>query len=154
MIKDDDFLKRTVQIKRTFNAPIELVWEAWSDPEHIVQWWNPKGSNTTIEEHEFKEGGRWSYSMLMPNGRPFIAEGTYIKIVHHKTIISEANFKPMTEGVEIQSFFVAEGSQTHFTFNIVHPNEDYRIAQERMGIQNGWGSVFGRLDDFLNSKKI
>lgn len=148
-----NFWEKTVQIKRTLNAPIDLVWEAWTQPEHIIQWWNPKGSDTVIEQHEFKEGGQWKYTMKMPNGKPFIAEGMYTKIIHHQEISSKADFKPMTEGVVIQALFNEVGDQTEFIFNIIHPSSAYRIQQEKMGIQNGWGSVFNRLEDFLNKQK-
>ncbi len=146
---NDDLKKRIVTIQRTLNAPISLVWQAWTDPEHIVKWWNPKGSNTKIEEHEFKVGGKWKYTMIMPNGQPFIATGTYTEIAHRKRICSTADFKPMTEGVEIQAHFEARGDKTEFIFNVIHPSEAYKIQQEKMGIQNGWGSVFDRLEEFL-----
>jgi len=151
MTDDNDFLKRTVKIEKTLNAPIELVWEAWTVPEHIVQWWNPRGSDTKIEKHEFKVGGEWKYSMLMPNGHPFIAEGTYLEIIHHELIRSKADFKPMTEGVEIQSVFKSDNNKTLFSFYVIHPTEAYKIQQENMGIKNGWGSVFERLETFLQT---
>ena len=137
---------RTVTIQRTFNAPIQLVWEAWTQPEHIAKWWSPKGMETKIIEHEFKVGGKWKYCMPMPNGQEFITEGVYTEIVELVKIISSANFRPMTEGVEIQSLFEEDGDKTNFTFNIIHPTEEYKIQQEKMGILNGWGSVFERLD--------
>jgi uncharacterized protein YndB with AHSA1/START domain len=151
---NEDFLKRTVQIKRVFDAPIDLVWEAWTKPEHIVQWWNPKGSDTIIEKHDFVIGGEWKYSMMMPNGRPFIAQGEYIDIVFHERISSIADFKPMTEKVEIQSIFKPIGNKTEFVFNVIHETEEYKDQQEKMGIQNGWGSVFARLEEFLKSNSI
>lgn len=144
---------RTVTIKRTFNAPIKLVWDAWTQPEHIAKWWSPKGMETKVIEHEFKVGGKWKYSMPMPNGQEFIADGVYTNIVELVKIFSSANFKPMTEGVEIQSFFEENGDKTNFIFNIVHPTEAYKIQQEKMGILNGWGSVFERLETLLLSLK-
>lgn len=60
-------------------------------------------------------------------------------MVEFEKIVSSANFMPMTEGVEIQSLFKANGNKTDFTFNIVHPTEEYKIQQEKMGIMNGWG---------------
>ena len=148
-----DKSKRTVTINRVFNAPIELVWKAWTEPKHIIKWWSPKGMETKIIEHNFSVGGKWKYSMPMPNGQEFIAEGEYTEIIEFKRIISLANFKPMTEGVEIQSLFKKEGNKTNFTFNVVHPTEEYKIQQEKMGILNGWGSVFERLDSFLINLK-
>ena len=144
-----DKSKRTITINRTFNAPIELVWQAWTKPEHIAKWWSPKGMETKIIEHDFSLGGKWKYSMPMPNGQEFIADGEYTEIIELVKIISLANFRPMTEGVEIQSLFEKNGSKTNFTFNVIHPTEEYKIQQEKMGILNGWGSVFERLDTLL-----
>ena len=104
---------------------------------------------TKIIEHNFSVGGKWKYSMPMPNGQEFIADGEYTEIIELEKIISLANFRPMTEGVEIQSLFEKEGDKTKFTFNIIHPTEEYKIQQEKMGILNGWGSVFERLNTLL-----
>ncbi|WP_299437137.1 SRPBCC domain-containing protein [uncultured Aquimarina sp.] len=142
---------RTLSLKRTFNAPIQLVWQAWSRPEHITHWWGPKGMETKIIEHDFSVGGTWKYAMLMPDGSEFIADGIYTEIVELKKIISSANFKPMTEGVEIQALFEEDGDQTKFTFNVVHPTEEYCQQQEKMGFMNGWGSVFDRLKTFVET---
>lgn len=143
---------RTVTIEKIFDAPIDLVWEAWTQPEHIAKWWSPKGMQTNVIEHNFKVGGKWKYVMPMPDGNEFVAEGTYTSIVVLEKIISQANFRPMTEGVEIQALFKKLGDKTAFTFNVVHPTEEYRIQQEKMGILNGWGSVFSRLEAFLDQK--
>ena len=64
----------TVTMKRTLNAPIKLVWEAWSKAEHIANWWGPKGMEVKVIEHDFKVGGKWKYSMLMGEGKEFISE--------------------------------------------------------------------------------
>lgn len=143
---------KTITIRRTFNAPIQLVWEAWTQSKHIAEWWSPKGIQTTVIEHEFRVGGKWKYSMPMPNGQAFIAEGEYTEIVEFEKIVSKADFKPMTEGVEIQSLFKANGDKTDFVFNVVHPTEEYKIQQEKMGIMNGWGSVFDRLGELLQNR--
>ena len=50
---------RTLTLERTFKAPIKLVWEAWTQPEHIAQWWGPKGMETNVIEHNFSVGGQW-----------------------------------------------------------------------------------------------
>ena len=89
--------------------------------------------------------------MPMPDGKEFIAEGIYTEIVIHNKICSKADFKPMTEGVEIQALFKAVADKTDFTFNVIHPTVAYRIQQEKMGILNGWGSVFERLEEVLKS---
>lgn len=148
----NDLNNRTLTIEKKFNAPLQLVWNAWSQPEHIGQWWGPKGMETKVIEHEFKVGGHWKYVMQMPNGGEFITEGIYSQIVEHEKIVSSADFKPMTEGVEIQALFEADGDKTKFTFNVVHPTAAYCKQQEQMGFYNGWGSTFDRLDEFVSGK--
>lgn len=146
-----DLKNRTTTINKLLDAPIELVWEAWTKPEHIANWWAPKGMKLDIKKHEFRVGGDWEYSMLMPNGAEFSTDGKYILIEELSKIFSTANFRPMTEGVEIQSIFKKEGAKTQFTFNVVHDTEAYRIAQEKMGAMNGWGSVFENLNSYLGT---
>ena len=147
----NDLNNRTLTIEKKFNAPLKLVWEAWSQPEHIGKWWGPKGMETKVIKHEFEVGGLWKYVMQMPNGGEFITEGIYSQIVEHEKIVSSADFKPMTEGVEIQALFEADGDKTKFTFNVVHPTEEYCKQQEQMGFYNGWGSTFDRLDNFVTN---
>ena len=140
---------RTVTIERTYNAPIALVWEAWTNPEHIANWWGPKGMQTRVLKHEFKVGGAWKYAMSMPDGSDFISEGSYVEIVPLRKIVTSADFKPMTQGVELHIILKDEGDKTKFTFKVIHPTEEYKIQQEKMGIYNGWGSTFDRLEAFL-----
>lgn len=148
-MKDQNESSRTLSLKRTFNAPIKLVWEAWTQPEHIAQWWAPKGMKVTVVDHDFKVGGKWKYVIPMPDGSEFTSDGVYTVIVELEKIFSSANFKPMTEGVEIQALFEANGEKTNFTFNVVHPTEEYCKQQEQMGFYNGWGTAFDRFEKFV-----
>ena len=149
MSKSDNAENRTLTLKKVFSAPIELVWEAWTNPDHIIQWWAPKGMKINVIEHNFNVGGKWKYSMPMPDGNMFISEGTYLQIEPFKKIVTTADFRPMTEGVELHASFEADGDKTNFTFSVVHPTEDYAKQQEKMGIYNGWGSAFDRMETLL-----
>ena len=64
----DTIADREVVITRILNAPRELIWEAWTNPEHIVNWWGPDGFITTIEKMDFRVGGEWKYMMVGPDG--------------------------------------------------------------------------------------
>lgn len=145
----NDFKNRTLTIEKTFDAPLQLVWNAWTQSEHILKWWAPKGMDVEVIEHDFKVGGKWKYSMQMPDGNAFVSEGTYKEIVELQKIITSADFKPMTEGVELQAYFEAEGANTKFTFSVVHATPEYCKQQEEMGFYNGWGSALERLESLL-----
>ncbi len=92
MSKINNAKNRTLSLKKVFNAPIKLVWEAWTNPDHVIQWWAPKGMKINVIEHNFKVGGKWKYSMPMPDGNMFISEGTYLEIEPNKKIVTTADF--------------------------------------------------------------
>ena len=143
-----DIDKRTLTITRTFNAPRNLVWDAWSQPDHLGHWWG-RGMPVEIEKHDFAEGGEWRYTMNMPDGNQFITHGVYSRIDSPERIESTANFIPMTEGVEYVATFHDAGDHTDFEFKVIHPTEEYCRQQEEMGFYNGWGSIFEVLDGYL-----
>ena len=147
----NELANRTLTINKTFNAPIQTVWDAWTKAEHILKWWAPNGTEIQVIEHNFVEGGKWKYSMPMPDGSDFISEGTYKEIVELRKIVSTADFKPMTEDVELHIFFEAAGEKTNFTFSVVHPTPEYCKGQEEMGFYNGWGSVLNRLQKVVEN---
>lgn len=151
MTNQNDLSARTLTLKRTFDAPIQLVWDAWTNPLHLAAWWGPKGMETKVVAHDFREGGSWKYIMAMPNGGDFISEGVYSEIVEREKIVSTADFKPMTEGVIISASFVAAGDKTEFTFRVIHATEEYKQQQEQMGFEKGWGSTFERLGELVAS---
>lgn len=146
MNKVNDASNRTLSIKKVFNAPVKVVWDAWTSPEHIIKWWGPPGMKIDVETHDFKVGGKWKYSMPMPDGNMFISEGTYLIIEPYKKIVTTADFKPMTTGVELHVVFEEDGPVTNFTFSVVHATEEYCKQQEKMGFYNGWGSALKRLE--------
>lgn len=76
-------------------------------------------------------------------------EGTYLVIDVHEGIVTSADFKPMTENVELHILFEAQGEKTLFTFHCVHETEEYCAQQEKMGFYSGWGSVFNNLKTYV-----
>jgi len=74
-------------ICRTFAAPRELVWLAWTDPNHVGRWWGPAGFTTTTHSMDFRPGGSWRYTMHGPDGRDYGNRIDYIEIVKPSRLI-------------------------------------------------------------------
>ena len=111
----------------------------------------PKERSLHVVEHNFYVDGTWKYTMKMPDGQEFVSDGVYTEIIPKKKIVTTCNMKPITEGVVINALFEAQGDKTSFTFSVLHPTEEYKLAQEKMGFYNGWASVFDRLNEFVKS---
>jgi len=80
---------RELLITRTLNAPVELVWEAWSNPDHIVNWWGPDGFTNTITKMDFTPGGEWDLVMHGPDGTDYKNKSIFTEIVPLKKIAYE-----------------------------------------------------------------
>ncbi|MDN5213311.1 SRPBCC domain-containing protein [Fulvivirgaceae bacterium BMA12] len=149
MTEKKELMNRTLLLQRTFNAPRKLVWEAWTQPEHIAAWWGPRGMKTAVVELDFRPGGRWKYIMTAPDGSEFPAKGVFSEIIEFEKIVSSADFAPVTESVIIVALFEDLGDQTKLTFSVIHASEEYCRKQENMGVMNGWGANFDGLEAYL-----
>src|ERR1700733_12350519 len=72
---------REIVITRLFDAPRELVWQAMTDPEHLVHWWGPRGFTTTIQEMDVRPGGIWQHVMHGPDGTDYPTRSVFKELV-------------------------------------------------------------------------
>jgi uncharacterized protein YndB with AHSA1/START domain len=80
---------------RTINFPIELVFKAWSEPNHLQHWWGPKGFTNTFNEFDFRVGGKWSFIMHGPDKGNYVNEVEFIKIEKPTLIAWKRHSKPL-----------------------------------------------------------
>jgi len=67
-------------IVRTFNAPREAVWQAWTEPERVMRWWGPKGFTAPVCKIDLRVGGKYLNCMRSPEGQEFWSTGKYLEI--------------------------------------------------------------------------
>lgn len=79
-------------VTRIFDAPRELVWKAWTDPNYIMQWWGPKGFTAPVCKMDFRVGGKFLCCMRSPDGQEFWNAGEYHEIVPNEKIVSSMYF--------------------------------------------------------------
>ena len=84
-----DLYRREIATTRVFNAPRALVWQAWSEPEHLRHWWGPKGFTDTIHEFDFRPGGAWRHTMHGPDGKNYENEALFVEIVPLERIVMD-----------------------------------------------------------------
>jgi len=80
---------RELLLTRLLNAPIELVWEVWTNPEHIAQWWGPNGFTNTITTMDVQPGGEWDLVMHGPDGTDYKNKSVFKEVILHKKIVYE-----------------------------------------------------------------
>src|ERR1700730_4878474 len=94
MVKaNNDLANRELRITRMLSAPIDLVWEVWTNPEHIANWWGPSGFTNTIHKMDVMAGGEWRLTMHGPDGKKYPNKSVFIEIVSFKKIVFQ-HFNP------------------------------------------------------------
>lgn len=158
-------------IARTFDAPRELVWKAWSEADRLAQWWGPKGCSIEVRKLEFKPGGIFLYAMTMPGsgpaaGAPIWAKFVYREIVKPEKIDFVSGFSDEKGGdgpnpwlpvwpkeILNRQTFAEEGGKTTVTLR-AHPinataEQVAAFAGLRASMKAGYGGTFDRLAEFL-----
>jgi uncharacterized protein YndB with AHSA1/START domain len=93
--KDSTAVKSAGQeiiITRIFDAPRELVWRAWTEPERIMRWWGPKGYTAPACKLDFRIGGKYHFCMRSPEGKDYWSTGVYREIVEPERIVCTDSF--------------------------------------------------------------
>jgi uncharacterized protein YndB with AHSA1/START domain len=77
----------TLITTRDVDAPVERVWAAWNDPETIAKWWGPAGFRSTVEELDFREGGRFRVIMHGPDGTDYPNVYVFDRVEAHRQLV-------------------------------------------------------------------
>ena len=103
------------------NAPIDLVWEVWTNPDHIKNWWGPVGFSNTIHTMDVREGGEWNLTMHGPDGADFKNKSIFKELVHHKRIVIDHISAPkFLATIE----FEAQGNKTSINWHMLFESKE------------------------------
>ena len=80
---------RELRISRELQAPIALVWEVWTNPDHLKHWWGPNGFTNAITKMDIQPGGEWDLVMHGPDGTDYRNKSIFKEIVKHRKIVYE-----------------------------------------------------------------
>jgi len=149
-----DTSDREIVITREFQAPRELVWEAMTNPKHVVNWWGPRGFSTTIEVMDFRVGGAWKHVMKGPDGTKYPNHSVFKEIVKPERIaFIHGGHREGGPGVRFEamwSFDALAADKTRVTIRMVFPSADERnfVAKE-FGAVEGGKQTLERLGEHL-----
>ena len=138
---------RELVITRVFDAPRDIVWKAWTDPERIKQWLAPRGFTIPFAEGSLSVGGAWRSSMRKPDGTDLWLGGVYREIVEperlvftHAWLDEEGRPGPAT----LVTVTLSErGRKTEMTFR----QTGFDSRDSRDGHAGGWNECFDKLEE-------
>lgn len=144
---------RSIVGTRVFNAPRDLVFATFSDPEHLAKWWGPIGFTTTTQGFDFRPGGIWRFVMHGPDGRDYQNRVTYDEIVPPERITYHHGGGDDVEPVQFTTTVTFEAignSQTRIIWHGRFPTAEERARVIRdYGADKGLAETLSRLADHL-----
>lgn len=151
-------------ITRVFDAPRNRVWEVWTEPEHVMEWWGPEGFTAPIIKTDFRVGGKSLFCMRSPEGEDFWSTGVYQEIVEQEKIVTTDSFSDAQGNVVPASHygmsgdwplellvtvtFEEDGGKTKLTLR----HEGFPDQENRDLAKAGWNESLDKLAEYL--KKI
>jgi uncharacterized protein YndB with AHSA1/START domain len=142
---------REIAATRVFDAPRDLVWKVWTEPEHIAKWWGPKGFTTTTYNMDLRPGGVWRFVMHGPD-RDYQNKITYIEVVKPERLAYKHGGEKEVEPVNFQVTvtFEEQGGKTKVDMRMVFPSANARdYVIETYGAVEGLIQTLGRLEEYL-----
>lgn len=148
----------SLTIIRSYDAPLEKVWEAWSDPTQAQEWWGPAGVTNPTFEWEFKTDGKINVVMLagpelgQMAGQEWPMVGKFREVEHQKKIVFESS--PIMDGQPIMDTLTAvtfeeQDGKTKLTVQIEVNNVTPEAAGALAGMEQGWNQQLAKLTNHL-----
>jgi len=147
----NDTSDRELIITRLLNAPRELVWDVFTKPEHIKNWWGPNGFTNTIDKMDVKPGGEWEFIMHGPDGTDYKNKSIYKEIVRPERIVFEHVSGPKFIATIT---FTAEGNKTHLKWHMLFESaEQFQQVVKTFKADEGLKQNIVKLEEYLAGVK-
>jgi uncharacterized protein YndB with AHSA1/START domain len=127
-----------ILIEREFDAPAQLVFRAYTEPELVRRWWTGGCGEMTVAEIDLRVGGRWRYAMATPDGSESAFHGEYREIVPGERIVSTEVYEPFPDAAALDTVtFEGRAGRTLLTILIEHTRKEHRDAHIESGMEEG-----------------
>lgn len=152
----EDLEKKTITVKRTFSAPLDKVWSAWTERELLEQWWGPEPYRAVSKSFDFREGGHWHYYMESPDGDRHWCLVEYKEIQPKERFFAsdcfcdeDRNPAPQMPGNDWENQFTADGDQTHVLVTLTFVSAEELQRTMEMGFKEGFSMGLEQLENLL-----
>jgi uncharacterized protein YndB with AHSA1/START domain len=141
---------REIVFTRVFDAPRELVYKAYTDPELVPKWWGQRGSTTIVDTMDVRPGGKWRYIQRSPDGAEYAFSGEYREVVPPERLVYTFEFEPMPGHVTVDVITLEEvDGKTTLTNTSYYDSVEDRDGMLSSGMEAGAAESMDRLAELL-----
>lgn len=137
-------------MERTFDAPRQRIFKAYTDPSLVEQWWGTANMTTVIDKMDVRKGGQWRWLQRDAEGNEFAHNGVYHEITSPERIINTYEFEglPGNVGLVILTLEEQDG-KTMLTEKSIFPSVEARDATMQSGMTEGSIEIMDRLEELV-----
>jgi uncharacterized protein YndB with AHSA1/START domain len=153
---EKDLGAKKIHVVREFNAPIEKVWKAWTEPELLEKWWGPKPWTAITKSMDFTVGGAWLYYMAGPSDQKHWSHVRFTAIEHGTRFAADAVFSDengtIPPGAAVGHWdnkFIALGDKTKVVVDLSFDDESTMKMMVEMGFEGGFTMGLNQLEELL-----
>ena len=144
---------REIVMTRVFDAPRRLVWEAWTNPEHLPHWMlGPDGWTMPVCEIDLRPGGSWHFLWRRADGTEMGMRGLYKEVVPPERLVSTESWGGDWPETINTLTLTEEGGKTTVTQRVLYPSKEARDAALKTGMKDGVAASFDRLAAYLRTR--
>jgi len=144
----------TIKVTKKFDAPKEMIWKIWTDPELIPQWWGPRKYKTVIDKYDLRVGGEWRFLQTDEEGNEFAFHGVFKEIDEPKKVVQTFVFEPMPDKELTDTLTIEEvDGKTTITTISQFANKEDRDGMIASGMESGQKEGFERTEELIKKLK-
>jgi uncharacterized protein YndB with AHSA1/START domain len=138
-------------MSRIFDAPRQLVWKVYTDPQLVPQWWGPRYLTTTVEKMDVSVGGAWRYIQRDPQGNEFAFRGVYKEITPPERLTYTFELEPMAGHISTETILFEDlpGGKTRITASSIFTTLEDLEGMLQSGMEGGAVEMWDRLEELL-----
>ena len=141
-----------ILITREFDAPRELVWRAYTEPDLVRRWWHANRGEMTICDIDLRVGGSWRYVMATPEGFEVAFHGEYRELVPHERIVTTEVYEPVPDAEAVDTVEFSEvDCRTTITMVVQHQRKEFRDMHVESGMEDGLQDALNLLEQVAQS---
>ena len=143
-----------ISLTRVYDAPLQAVWDAWTIPEEVAQWWGPRGFTLTNHSHDLRTGGHWHYTMHGPDGTDYENTTQYLEVVPgQRMVYDHGGHKDRPPLFRVTALFTERDGRTQLDMSMAFATPE--IATEMRGFikKAGGEATWDRLAEYLGKKR-
>src|SRR6266536_2783874 len=143
---------REIVLTRVFDAPRDLVFDAFSKPELLKRWFGPRGWSMPVGGVGLKVGGGFRFVLRGPNGRDMGMRGVYREITPPERSVHMESFDDYPGESQVTAVFVEQEGKTTLTATVLYPSQEVRDAVIQSGMEHGAAESYDKLAEMLASE--